>query len=220
MITRAQALADLKVLQRATVDCALPLGDAVVQEYGKDPYLLLISCLLSLRAKDTKTLVVVRALFQKVRTPRQLCALSVQELERIIYSIGFYKQKARTLRAVSVQLIERFDARVPRTQEELLSLLGVGRKTANLVLGMAFDIPAVCVDVHVHRIANLLDFVHTKTPEQTEFALEKLLPRSWWIKINRILVQVGQNVKKVLPRLPRQLQQKLLPLVHRKPAKL
>lgn len=215
MLSRQTALNDLKIMDAATADCPEPLGNIVAREEHKDPYLLLISCLLSLRARDSHTILVVRTLFNRVRTPEQLLGLSQKELERIIYSIGFYKQKAKTLRAVSGELIARFGGKVPRTREELLSLPGVGQKTANLVLGLAFDEPAVCVDVHVHRISNLLGFVHTKTPEQTELELEKLLPKNWWTRVNYVLVKVGQNIRKIFPRLPEDLQQKLAPLVRR-----
>ena len=199
-----------------TRDMPAPLSVAMVKEYGKDPFIHLISCLLSLRAKDSKTIGVARALFSVVCTPQQLVDLPLHDLEKIIYSIGFYKQKARTIKAVSKQLIEQFGGKVPRTKQELLQLKGVGQKTANLVLSTAFDIPAICVDVHVHRLANLLGLVHTKRPEETELALEKVLPKSYWIKTNEILVKLGQNIKKVAPRLPKDMQQQLAPLLHKK----
>lgn len=218
-MTRRQAVKELELLQKAVATCTQPLGIVVAHDYHKDPYLLLISCLLSLRAKDSKTLVVVRELFKKVHTPEQLLKLPLAELERMIYSIGFYKQKAKTLRSVSADLIKRFNGQVPSNEEQLLSIKGVGRKTANLVLSMAYDIPAVCVDVHVHKIANLLGFVHTKTPEQTEQELRQLLPKKWWTGVNHVLVQLGQNIKKVLPNLPPSIQQRLTSLVSRKPVK-
>lgn len=199
---RKNAVRVLETLEKAIVGLPEPLSDAVIQEYGKDPYLLLISCLLSLRAKDTKTLPIVRQLFKRVRTPQALLALPYAQLERLIYSIGFYKQKARTLREVSRALLERFDGKVPHTLDELLSIKGVGYKTANLILAMAYDQPAICVDVHVHRLSNMLRFVHTRTPRETELALQKVLPESRWNSVNRILVMVGQNIAVVVPRLP------------------
>jgi len=206
----------IDTIESATHDMSEPLSTQIRAEYGKDPFIHLISCLLSLRAKDTKTIGVARALFLRARTPAQIVNLSLPELEKIIYSIGFYKQKARTLKRVSAQLLEQFGGKVPRTQAELLQLDGVGHKTANLVLSMAFDIPAICVDVHVHRLANILGLVKTRTPEETERALEKILPKSYWIKTNEILVKLGQNIRKVTPQLPKKLQQRLAPLLHRK----
>jgi endonuclease-3 len=203
----------IDIIRTATADMPDPLSVVVVREYGKDPFLILISCLLSLRAKDTKTIVVVRKLFSVARTPEDLVKLSLAELEKLIYAIGFYKNKARTLKNISVQLIKEFGGTVPRTKEELLQLKGVGQKTANLVLSTAFDIPAVCVDVHVHRISNLLGLVNTKTPEETEAALEKILPKKYWSQTNEVLVKLGQNIKKVYPRLPAWMQQKLISLV-------
>jgi len=196
-------------IREVTRDMPLPLSVVIVREYGKDPFIHLISCLLSLRAKDSKTIGVARALFSVVRTPQQLVDLPLHDLEKIIYSIGFYKQKARTIKAVSKQLIDQFGGNVPRTKVELLQLKGVGQKTANLVLSAAFDVPAICVDVHVHRLSNLLGLVHTKTPEETELALEKVLPKSYWIETNEVLVKLGQNMKQVLPHLPKWMQERL-----------
>jgi endonuclease-3 len=203
----------IDVIEQATHDMPAPLSVAVVTEYGKDPFLILISCLLSLRAKDTKTISVVRKLFSVARTPHGFVKMSQHDLEKLIYSIGFYKQKARTIKAVSARLLRDFGGKVPKTREELLSINGIGQKTANLVLSTAYDIPAICVDVHVHRLSNLLGLVHTKTPEETEVALEKVLPKSYWIRTNEVLVTLGQNIKTVFPRLPSGMQQCLASLV-------
>lgn len=215
----ASAVQIIDIIRDATSDMPDPLGVVVVREYGKDPFLILISCLLSLRAKDTKTIIVVRKLFSIARTPEQFIKMPLADLEKIIYSIGFYKNKARTIKNVSAQLIKEFGGKVPRTKENLLQINGVGQKTANLVLSTAFDIPAICVDVHVHRISNLLELVHTKTPEETELALEKVLPKSYWSITNEVLVKLGQNIKKVFPRLPVWMQEKLAVLVLKKNSK-
>jgi len=207
-----RGLDTFKVLRKATKTLPEPMSVVIAQEYNKDPYLLLISCLLSLRAKDVKTLPITRKLFFVVRTPKQMLALSDAELKKIIYSIGFYNQKSRTLRSVSKELLERFDGKVPESRQELLSIKGIGPKTASLVLAMAFDVPAICVDVHVHRLANLLGWVHTKTPRETEVALEMIFPKRYWVDVNHVLVKVGQNISSVVPRLPEQLQKKFLPL--------
>jgi endonuclease-3 len=215
-MTAREAQTIIDTIDTATKDVTEPLSVVVAREYHNDPFLLLISCLLSLRAKDTKTIIVVRKLFSRIQTPEQLCALPLKELEHLIYSIGFYRQKARIIKAASCDLITRFNGQVPRTKQELMSIKGAGPKTANLVLSMAFDIPAICVDVHVHRLSNLLGLVKTNTPEETELALEQLLPQSYWTKINHVLVKLGQNIKKVAQQLPPAIQEKLMPLTAKK----
>ena len=182
-----------KRLKRATRAFGDPMGYQLIAEYGKDPFLILIACLLSLRARDQVTYPVVRKLFALVRTPQELCALPRHELEELLRPLGLYRRKAEVLYAVSRELIARYAGKVPATEQELLSLPGVGRKTANLVLGLGFDIPAICVDVHVHRIANRLGLVHTKTPEQTERALMQIIPKNQWLDVNRLFVTWGQH---------------------------
>ncbi len=122
-------------------------------------------------------------------------ALSLSELESILYSLGFYKQKAKTLKNVSLELINKFGGLVPHAEEELLSIKGIGRKTASLVLASAFDIPAICVDVHVHRIVNLIGMVETNTPHETEIVLSQLLPKDRWVECKSLFVKLGQNFK-------------------------
>lgn len=192
--TRDRALEVIAVLRRVTAGYPEPASVQITQEFGRDPFLILVSCLLSLRAKDTMSVPVSRALFQRVRTPQGLVAMPRIELEQIIHSIGFYHNKAKTLQEVSQELIDRFGGQVPRTEVELLSLKGVGRKTANLVLGEAFGVPAICVDIHVHRISNRLGLVKTKTPEQTEEVLKHVIPQQYWIEVNRLLVMWGQQI--------------------------
>jgi endonuclease-3 len=167
----------------------------IIKEYGKDPYLILIGCLLSLRSRDVKTLPVCRELFERARTPQELLKIPLDELEKILYPLGFYRRKAATIRAVSKALLEDFSGKVPATEQELLSLPGVGRKTTNLVLAEAFGIPALCVDTHVHRLSNRFGLVKTKTPIETEYALREILPQRYWAEWNRLLVMWGQNIK-------------------------
>ena len=164
----------------------------LTQEFGRDPFIILMSCLLSLRARDTVTYPISQQLFKKVKTQQELLAIPIPQLEAIIRPIGFFHRKALILHSVSQELIDRFHGKVPHTFEELLSIKGVGRKTANLVLAEGFGKPAICVDVHVHRIANQLGLVKTKTPEQTEFALQKIFPEKDWRDINRYFVLLGQ----------------------------
>ena len=184
----------VKTLTKSVQSFTPPLIDIVSEEFGHDPFLILIACLLSLRAKDTTTIHVCRDLFTHARTPQALLAVPRAELERIVFRTGFYKTKARVLHEVSQDLIERFNGRVPDTSSALLSIKGVGLKTAHLVVGCAFGKPAICVDTHVHRISNRLGLITTKTPEQTEEALRKVLPKKYWTVWNNLLVVWGQNV--------------------------
>ncbi len=213
---RVCAVRALEQISHAAVRVTPPLSVSIIKEYGRDPFLLLISCLLSLRAKDSKTLPIAQELFTHARTPQEILEIPLAQLEKLIYSIGFYKNKARTLRCVSADLIKRFGGRVPRTLPELLSIKGVGHKTANLILGMAYGIPAICVDVHVHRLANMLGFVNTKTPLETEKELAALLPKKYWITVNHALVALGQNPAAVIPRLSPDVAQKLYGLLPKK----
>ncbi len=160
----------------------------------RDPFRILIACLLSLRTKDETTRPAAERLFALADTPETLLRLPARQIERTIFPVGFYRTKARVIHGVCRQLIERFGVKVPADLDALLSLPGVGRKTANLVVTMGFGLPGICVDTHVHRITNRLGFVRTKTPEQTEWALRAKLPRKYWIELNDLLVSFGQNV--------------------------
>ncbi|MDR3646140.1 MAG: endonuclease III [Candidatus Babeliales bacterium] len=192
---QARAVRVVKTLQEVTKNMQQPLVNEIIKDFGKDPFLILISCLLSLRSRDTGTLPVSRHLFSNAKTPQEILAIPIPKLEKIIYSVNYYKNKARTLHEVSRIIIKDFNGKVPNTESELLSIKGVGPKTANLVLGLAFDIPAICVDVHVHRLSNLMGLIKTKTVEETEQVLKKLLPKEYWIEWNRLLVIWGQNFK-------------------------
>jgi endonuclease III len=171
-----------------------PASASIVEEYGRDPFLILISCLLSLRTRDTVSLPASQRLFEYAKTPHELIKLSPSTIQKIIYPVGFYRVKAANLIKVSHQLINDFSGKVPATEEALLTLAGVGRKTANLVLAEGFQIPALCVDTHVHRISNRLGLVSTQTPAETEEALKQLLPKRYWAEVNNLLVMWGQNV--------------------------
>jgi endonuclease-3 len=167
----------------------------------RDPFRVLIACLLSLRTQDTVTGPAAARLFARARTPRTMLRLPARRIARIIYPVGFYRTKARTIRTVCRLLLERFGGRVPDDLDTLLTLPGVGRKTANLVVTLGYGKPGICVDTHVHRIANRLGWVRTRTPEATELALRARLPRRYWIGLNDLLVSFGQNV--CLPVSPR-----------------
>ena len=155
---------------------------------------ILISCLLSLRIQDKNTEKVSKQLFQVAQTPDQISSLPIKKLEKIIYSSGHYKKKAQTLKHVSNELIKRFDGQVPPNKEQLLSIKGIGPKTANIVLSFAFNKNVLPIDTHCHRIPNRLEWVKTKTPEKTEEELEKVLPKKYWKEFNAIFVQFGKDI--------------------------
>lgn len=160
----------------------------------KSPFLVLISCILSLRTKDETTKKASERLFSKALTPYEMLKLSKPEIEKLIYPVGFYRVKANNILNISNELIKNYEGRVPDSIEELLKLKGVGRKTANLVMTLGFNKPAICVDIHVHRISNRFGYVKTKNPHETEFALRDKLPQEYWIEINDLLVAYGQNI--------------------------
>lgn len=191
---KERAIRIIQILRKATTGMEQPASVNIVKQYGQDPYLVLISCLLSLRTKDTVSFPASQRLFEYAKTPEQMLKLPIKTIEKLIYPTGFYHRKALLLQHVSMDLLERFKGKVPKTEQELLSIKGIGRKTANLVLGVAFDIPAICVDTHVHRISNRLGLVKTKTTDETEAELKKLLPSQYWTEYNHLLVIWGQNI--------------------------
>ena len=159
-----------------------------------DAFKILISCLLSLRTQDKNTEKASARLFAVADTPKNIVKLPIKKLEKLIFSSGHYKKKARTLQHVSRELIDKFDSKVPKTREKLMSIKGIGPKTANIVLAFAYGKNVIPVDVHVHRIPNRLGWIKTKTPEQTEKELEKVLPKKHWREFNAIFVQFGQTI--------------------------
>ncbi|MCX7760137.1 MAG: endonuclease III [Hydrogenothermaceae bacterium] len=163
---------------------------------GDDPFKILVSTILSLRTKDEVTAKASERLFKVVKTPQDLLNLSEEEIEKLIYPVGFYRNKAKVLKEVARELIQNYNGKVPDNLEDLLKLKGVGRKTANLVLSAAYKKPAICVDTHVHRIANRVGFVKTKDPHQTEFELMKVIPQKYWQDINKLFVAFGQTICK------------------------
>ena len=165
------------------------------------PFQILVSTVMSARTKDSTTLPIARELFKDYRTPDDFIAIPVRKLEKLLYGIGFYRVKARNIKQLSAIIRERYHGRVPAEMDKLLALPGVGRKTANCVLCYAFRKPAIPVDVHVHRISNRIGLVKTKTPEVTEQALLRTIPKRHWLEINELLVTHGQTI--CLPRNPR-----------------
>jgi endonuclease-3 len=159
-----------------------------------DPFRVLIACLLSLRTQDTTTGPAAARLFALADSPAAMLKLTPRHIERAIYPVGFYRTKARVILRIAADLLARFDGRVPDTIDHLLTLDGVGRKTANLVVTVGFSKPGICVDTHVHRISNRLGYIRTKTPDESEMALRAKLPRRFWIGYNDLLVTFGQNI--------------------------
>jgi len=166
----------------------------LMSQTGSDPFKILVATVLSLRTKDEVTAKAAERLFQVADTPEKLLKLEEDEIAALIYPVGFYRRKAKNLKEIAKILIEKYGGKVPDDLEELLKLPGVGRKTANLVVTLGYGKPGICVDTHVHRIMNRLGYVKTKTPEETEFALRKKLPKEFWIEINDLLVSLGQHI--------------------------
>ncbi len=165
-----------------------------IAEERPDPFRVLVSTIISLRTKDEVTIASSSRLFAAADTPQAMLSLSEEEIAALIYPAGFYRTKAGTLHRVSGLLIEKHAGRVPHTLEELLALPGVGRKTANLTLGLAFGVPSICVDTHVHRIPNRLGWISTRNPDESETALMAILPERYWIEINTLLVAFGKQI--------------------------
>lgn len=168
--------------------------EPVVSHYRHDPFTTLISCILSLRTKDETTHRAARKLFELADNPEKMVQLSTQTIERAIFPVGFYHTKAKVILKICRILLDRYDGRVPEKLDGLLELPGVGRKTANLVVTLAFHKPGICVDTHVHRISNRWGYVRTKNPDETEMVLRRILPKRHWITYNDLLVPFGQNL--------------------------
>jgi len=185
----------LRGMARAITGLELPAVEKIAEEAREDAFRVLIATVLSARTQDATTAAASARLFRKAPTARRLAALPVPAIEKLIYPVSFYRTKARHVKAACEALLERFAGRVPGTMEALLTLPGVGRKTANLVLILGFKSQRnICVDIHVHRISNRLGWVQTTTPERTEQALYDRVPARWWSCINLYLVTWGQNV--------------------------
>ncbi|MFX1303959.1 MAG: endonuclease III [Promethearchaeota archaeon] len=172
-------------------------GEAHLDELARkkqDPFKILISTILSARTRDANTRIATEKLFAKYNTPRTIAEANIEEIEQLVKSSGFYKVKAARIKDVSKMLIEKYQSKVPDNYEELISLPGVGSKTANCVLVYAFKVPAIPVDTHVHRISNRLGWVKTKNPIKTEKELKNTIPKELWLKLNRLFVRFGQQI--------------------------
>src|SRR5574344_485212 len=188
---------DIEKIVKLIKDEKEPQSDFVkLMDSFDSPYLVLISCILSLRTNDKTTYPATLRMLKLGKTPEDFAKVSQNDLEKAIYPVGFYKNKAGQIIELSKILVDKYNSKVPNSIDELVKFNGVGRKTANLVVARGFHKPAICVDVHVHRIFNRLGYVKTKNPEETEFALRKKLPKKFWIEINTLIVTHGQNICK------------------------
>lgn len=190
-------MTDIDKIVSLLKDAKQPQSEFVkLMDSFKNPYLVLIACILSLRTNDKTTYPATLRMLELAKTPKEMKNVSQEELAKAIYPVGFYENKAKQIIELSKTIDEKLGGKVPDEIEDLIKFKGVGRKTANLVLSLGFNKPAICVDVHVHRIFNRLGYIKTKTPEETEFALREKLPQKYWIDINTLLVTHGQNVCK------------------------
>jgi len=192
----------MRALARAIDQLELPAVEKIAEESQDDPFDVLISTMLSAQTRDPVTAAASARLFRAARTPRRMARLTTRQIEKLIYPVSFYRHKAKHVKEACRLLVEQYNGRVPGTMDELLTLPGVGRKTANLVLILSFkSLKNICVDTHVHRISNRLGWVRTRTPEETEQALYEATHERWWPFVNLYLVTWGQNVcRPVYPR--------------------
>jgi endonuclease III len=172
----------------------VPAVTKISRAEKRDPYLVLVGTLLSLRTKDELTEKVMARLTKEGRPPQEMLAVPIERLQKLIYPVGFYKNKSVTLKNVSEAIINKYSGKVPDSIDELLKLKGIGRKTANLVITEGYNKPGICVDTHVHRISNRIGIVRTKNPHQTEEALRAILPKKYWIVYNTLLVTFGKKI--------------------------
>ena len=186
--------AAVRIVKREIRQWQEPVVGVVARETDRDPFRILISCLLSLRTKDKTTSEASARLFALAHEPSTMLTLPLKTIEKAIYPVGFYRTKAKSIRQICRRLLDTYGGVVPDSIEELVTLSGVGRKTANLVVTVGYRKPGICVDIHVHRITNRWGYVKTKTPDQTEVALRRKLPKPYWITFNDLLVPYGQNL--------------------------
>jgi len=186
--------AAVRIVKREIRQWQEPVVGVVARETDRDPFRILISCLLSLRTKDKTTSEASARLFALAHEPSTMLTLPLKTIEKAIYPVGFYRTKAKSIRQICRRLLDTYGGVVPDSIEELVTLSGVGRKTANLVVTVGYRKPGICVDIHVHRITNRWGYVKTKTPDQTEVALRRKLPEPYWITFNDLLVPYGQNL--------------------------
>lgn len=186
--------AAIKILQREIRQWQEPVLGIVARNSDRNPFLILISCLLSLRTKDKTTGEASDRLFALAQTPAEMLTVPLKKIEQAIYPVGFYRTKAKSIHGICRRLLDHYGGNVPDSIDELVTLPGVGRKTANLVVTVGYGKPGICVDIHVHRISNRWGYIKTETPKESEAALRKKLPEQYWITFNDLLVPFGQNL--------------------------
>ena len=188
---------DIDIIVQKIKEAKEPVSDFVkLMDSFSNPYLVLIACILSLRTNDKTTYPATLRMLELGKTPQEFSKCDEKVLEKAIYPVGFYANKAKQIIELSKEIVAKYNGQVPESIEELVKFKGVGRKTANLVVARGFNKPAICVDIHVHRIFNRMGYVKTKNPEETEFALRAKLPKKYWIDINTLIVTHGQNICK------------------------
>ena len=185
--------AAVRILRREAPKWQTPVV-TLIAEASDSPFKVLISCILSLRTQDSTTAHASRRLFALADSPETMVRLSAKKIEQVIFPVGFYRTKAKTILEICRNLNENYRGSVPDEIDELLKFKGVGRKTANLVVTLGYNKPGICVDTHVHRISNRWGYVNTATPEKTEVALRQKLPKQYWIEYNDLLVSFGQQL--------------------------
>lgn len=193
---------EMRALAMAIDGMELPAVEKISGEHAEDPLRILVGTMLSARTQDRTTHAASSRLFRVAPTAPAMSKLSARAIEKLIFPVGFYRNKAKFVKGIADEIATRFNGRVPETLDELVTLPGVGRKTANLVMILAFrSRDHICVDTHVHRISNRLGWVRTREPEETEHALYKAIEQRWWPSINRLLVTWGQNIcRPLVPR--------------------
>ena len=192
-MTEREIHAAIRILRREVPKWDTPVVTLMAETYAS-PFRVLISCILSLRTQDATTAKASHRLFACADSPEAMVKLTAKKIEKLIYPVGFYKTKARQIRQMCQNIIDRHAGRVPDEIDELLTFKGVGRKTANLVVTLGYNKPGICVDTHVHRISNRWGYIKTATPEKTEIALRAKLPKCYWIEYNNLLVNFGQHL--------------------------
>ncbi len=185
----------IDILRREFPRWNAPVVSLIAQKTG-DPFRVLVCALISTRTKDETTAMVCKRLFERIKNVDDLYNIDEEELSRLLYPVGFYKNKAKFLKSIAEEIKKNYSSQVPNKLEDLLKLKGVGRKVANLVLSEGYGIPAICVDTHVHRITNRWCLIKSKNPEETERKLAEILPEKYWIEFNKLLVAFGQTVCK------------------------
>ncbi len=196
-VIKKESIAQQKLRMRQILDVlSVEYPAATIQLHFENCFELMVATILSAQCTDTRVNIVTKALFERYRSPEEYAGAVTEELEQYIFSTGFYKAKAKNIKAAAKKIIEEFGRKVPRTMDELLTIPGVGRKTANVILGHCFDVPGIVVDTHVIRISNLLGFVDNRDPQKIEFKLMKIIPKQQWVAFTHYFIHHGRNTCK------------------------